>query len=172
MRAKFPLPHWCLLVQLLGSRESLQLLGWLGHSLALKGWLSSDSFFFLPGLVHIFTGARLPLYRQPSTYTCMHLMPVLSSGLCSLCSHCSFILVNPSICSVSLQILTILQAPTQSTSSVQLPQNVPLRFLTILSWFLSLYVIWVSFVCSWNLWTPGGQTPCWILFMLCPHYLR
>lgn len=42
----------------------------------------------------------------------MHLLPVVSSDLCPLCSHCSFLLVNPSIYSVSLQLLTILQDPT------------------------------------------------------------
>lgn len=128
-------------------------------------------FFFLFSSPHTYFhwSKTNSLHTALTACTCMHLTPVLSSGLCSLCSCCSF---SPD---TSFPFLCIFSNPyhsSRSSATSVLHTASPECSLVFPHSFALVLVMWVSLCVLWSLWTPRGQTPCWILFMLCPRYLR
>lgn len=101
-------------------RQGESVAGWLIRSQpSSQGPAKGGYHFFLPlPLIHIFTGIRLALYRHPQVtlHTCI-LCQFPPLVLCLLCLCCSFLLISPSLSSVSIQIFPILQSPTQTYST-------------------------------------------------------
>lgn len=139
-----------------GGNESLQLVGCLDHSLALKAQqtLTILRFFFLFSSPHTYFhwSKTNPVHTALTACTCMYLMPVLSSGLCSLYSCCSF---SPD---TSFPFLCIFSNPYHSsrsratsilhTASPECSLVFPHSFVLVL---VSLCYVSQSMLCLWSL---------------------